>query len=102
MSELHLVERFATGGLWRAVQQWPSSAPLLSGPRQRTSYWHEPPGVFRDRLGQFCWRTPNGTIFCSDTAKSGRHGIVEGGEQAMRWLGFIPAFGAPIESGATE
>lgn len=102
MNEFHLVERSATGGYWLAVQQWPSGDPLLTGPRTRCSYVEEPAGGFRDHFGQYCWRTPDGKIFCSDTATPGRHGIVEGGEQALRWLGFTPAFGEPIESGATK
>lgn len=96
MSLLHLLERFANG-VWRVVQEWPSGDPLLRLPRRRTCYWHEPAATFRDRLGQFCWRTPDGTTFCSDTAKPGLHGTVEGGEQAMRRLGFTKALGELIE-----
>lgn len=102
MNEFHLVERSATGGYWRAVQQRPSGNPLLNQPYQRCGYWKEPAGGFRDRFGQYCWRTPSGDIFCSDTATPGRHGIVEGGEQALRWLGFTPAFAEQIENGATK
>lgn len=83
---LHLIERVA--GIWLALQD--CGAGLT-----RWTYWREPPGVFRDGLGQHCIRKADGRVFCSDLEDLRHHGVVEC-EEAMAALGFSREFGEPI------
>jgi hypothetical protein len=86
MPPLHLIER--TAGVWTAIQN-------MGGGLTRWTHWREPPGVYRDRLGQFCIAQPDGRIFCSDFNDLRHHGVVEC-EGAMAMLGFSRAQGEPI------
>ena len=83
---LHLVETIA--GVWIAVQD-------MGGGLTRWTHWREPPGVFRDRLGQHCIRKADGGVFCSDFQDLQHHGVVEC-EEAMAALGFSRAYREPI------
>lgn len=91
MFPFHLVER-TPEGIWLAVQFCGSKRM----PRTRNTYWHEPPGVYIDDLGQYCFRMKSGCIFCSDTEDLEDCGIVEC-EDAMAKIGFCRAWGEPVQ-----
>ncbi|MCA3642152.1 MAG: hypothetical protein IOC63_09890 [Methylobacterium sp.] len=84
----HLVER-SSEGIWLAIQ-------FCGSNWTRGTRWHEPPGVFRDRLGQYCIKKAGGCIFCSDIEDLERCGVVEC-EEAMGKLGFSRAWGEPVD-----
>ena len=100
MPLLHLVERFANG-VWRVLQEWPSGDPLLTGPRTRCSYAKEPDTAWQDALGAYCWQRPSGGMIHYSDPDGGVIGSVDSLE-TLHTYGFTPAFGEPIESGATE
>lgn len=84
---LHLTER-SPEGIWLAIQFCRSN-------RTRGTRWHEPPGVFRDRLGQHCIKKADGSVFCFHAQDPCHRGIVES-EAAMQRLGFCRAWGEPV------
>jgi hypothetical protein len=94
MPPMRLLDRLENG-VWRVVQ-------FLGGGLERAGWWREPAMTFRDRLGQYCWRTPSGRIFCSDPSGDKRHhGEVDCAE-TLRHIGFEQLGGEPIASPEDE
>jgi hypothetical protein len=94
MPPMRLFDRLENG-VWHVVQ-------FLGGGLERTGWWKEPPDMFRDRLGQYCWRTPSGMIFCSDPSGDKRHHGKAACPETLRWIGFEQLGKEPIASPEEE
>ena len=90
-----------SAGVWAAVQQLYSTGKESV---RRTLYFQEPPGMFRDGLGQYCWCYPNiggplGFTFCSDASDHRHYGMMDDLE-TLRNFGFVRLFGQVIKEKA--